>query len=66
MTEKRQKKADFKKHRARIHRGYFFTTVQNSYSVPCWGKPQTPKSKSKGKNGTRFARVFSKAKAHDS
>ena len=30
------------------------------------GKPQTPKSKSKGKNGTRFARVFSKAKAHDS
>ena len=22
----------FKKHRARIHRGYFFTTVQNSYS----------------------------------
>ena len=54
----------FKKHRARIHRGYFFTTVQNSYSVPCWGKPQTPKARAK--NGTRFARVFSKAKAHSS
>jgi hypothetical protein len=25
-----------------------------------------PKSKSKSDNGTRFARVFSKAKAHDS
>lgn len=32
---------------------------------PCSGEtPETPKSK--GKNGTRFARVFSKAKAHDS
>ena len=49
MTEKRQKKADFKKHRARTHRGDFFTTVQNSYSVPCWGKPQTPKARSKEK-----------------
>ena len=28
------------------------------------GKPRNPNSKSK--NGTRFARVFSKAKAHDS
>ena len=27
-------KADFKKHRVRTHRGYFFTTVQNSYSRP--------------------------------
>ena len=27
---------------------------------------QAPNPKSKGKNGTRFARVFSKAKAHDS
>jgi hypothetical protein len=62
MTEKRQKKADFKNHRARIHRD---PSIEFS-SVPCWGKPQTPKSKSKGKNGTRFARVFSKAKAHGS
>jgi hypothetical protein len=30
------------------------------------GQAPNPKSKSKGKNGTRFARVFSKAKAHDS
>ena len=32
------------------------------------GKPRNPnsKSKSKSKNGTRCARVFSKAKAHDS
>ena len=28
--------------------------------MPCWGKPQTPKARAK--NGTRFARVFSKAK----
>ena len=59
-------KADFKKHRARTHRGYFFTTVQNSYSSCLVGaspKPQKAKAKA---NGTRFARVFSKAKAHDS
>ena len=30
--------------------------------MPCWGKPQTPKTRAKAKNGTRFARVFSKAK----
>ena len=36
-------KADFKKHRARTHRGYFFTTVQNSYSVPCWEQAPNPK-----------------------
>ena len=28
------------------------------------GKPRNPNSKSKGKNGTRFARVFLKAKSH--
>ena len=30
------------------------------------GQAPNPKSKIKNKNGTRFARVFSKAKAHDS
>ena len=30
------------------------------------GEPRNPNSKSKGKNGTRFARVFSKAKPYDS
>ena len=66
MTEKRQKKADFKS----IEQGHTEGTFSLPFKIPTLclvgSKPQTPKSKSKGKNGTRFARVFSKAKAHDS
>ena len=47
--------------------------TEGTFSLPCkipnlaliWGKPQTPKTRAKA-NGTRFARVFSKAKAHSS
>ena len=66
MTEKRQKKQILKSIEQGHTEGTFFTTVQNSYSRPLDGaspKPQKAKAKA---NGTRFARVFSKAKAHDS
>ena len=44
--------------------GYFFTTVQNSYSVPCWGKPQTQKQEQKMALASLVS--FPKAKAHSS
>jgi hypothetical protein len=43
-----------------------FSIPQKMYTVRLVRDTLNPKSKSKGKNGTRFARVFSKAKAHDS
>jgi hypothetical protein len=67
MTEKRQKKADFKKHKARIHSYPYLTTLNVvSCDLDQGLHPRYPNSKSKSKNGTRYARVFSKAKAHHS
>ena len=43
-----------------------FSIPQKMYTVRLVRDTLNPKSKSKGKNGTRFARIFSKAKAHDS
>ena len=63
MTEKTK---DFKS----IEQGHTEGTFPLPWKIPTLGlyggKPQTPKSKSKGKMVLRFARVFSKAKAHDS
>ena len=58
-------KADFKKHRARIHKGDFFTTVKIP-TLGLDGASPKPQKQDQKQNGTRFARVFSKAKAHDS
>ena len=55
MTEKRQKKADFKKHRARTHTGYSIEIPV----MPCKGTPLNPKSKSKSDNDG-YRRLFEK------
>jgi hypothetical protein len=68
MTEKRQKQSKAKDLNARIHTDPFFATLKSVLHDLDQGDkpPDTPKSKIKSTNGTRFARVFSKAKAHDS
>ena len=65
MTEKRQKKQILKS----IEQGH----TEGTFSLPCKsptlgfdGASPKPQKQDQKQNGTRFARVFSKAKAHDS
>ena len=48
------------------HTEYPFFRSSKILSVSLVRDTLNPKSKSKSDNGTRFARVFSKAKTHDS
>ena len=60
IENQKQKKADFKKHRARIHKGYFFTTVINSHFVTLFrASPETPTAKAKARAKMALAALVS-------